>query len=464
MCKKLIAKNAVLILLITSFFLHFWGLEHPDEVVFDEVHFGKFASSYLNGSYHFDIHPPLGKMFLAAGGALTGFKPDFGFSNIGDKYPDSTYYGLRFFPALAGSLIPLVVYLILRVLGLSKRISLLGMAIMVFENSLLIQSKFVLIDAFLILFGLASILFYLLARKQKTFYMKIFSLLISGLLAGASFSIKWTGLVFYFVVFALGFSSLLKHLIQKNTQKIKPIMIFTLAFLVVPIAFYASVFALHFSMLPYSGGGDAFMSQQFQSTLKNNPNYNPEAKMGFSEKFLELNKVMLSANSGITASHPYAIKWYYMPVMYRSLYYWTEAGGNTTSRIYLIGNPFIWWAVLISVIFLSGNILWSLARKNWKFFRENKILIIFLVAYFLNLATYAFVSRVIFLYHYFPSLVLGIFIFCLTAKKLFEKRSKLFIGFLILIIGSFIFLSPLTYGLPLDKFSYDMRNWLPTWI
>lgn len=40
----------------------------PDSVVFDEYHFGRFLNNYLTGNYLFDIHPPLGKLTMAAWG------------------------------------------------------------------------------------------------------------------------------------------------------------------------------------------------------------------------------------------------------------------------------------------------------------------------------------------------------------------------------------------------------------
>ncbi len=465
MIEKILWKNAILILLILSFFLHFWGLENPNEVVFDEVHFGKFASSYMNKSYHFDVHPPLGKMIIAAGGALTGFKPGFNFETIGLKYPNPAYYGLRFFPALAGALIPLLVYLILRNLGVSKKIGILGMLIVIFENSLLTVSRFILIDIFLIFFGLAGLLFYLISRKQKDGKGKILALLVSGLFLGAAFSIKWTGLVFWFLVLLMSSTNLIRHLIKKHPEKIKPIIIFSVSIILVPLIFYTSVFALHFHLLPYSGPGDPFMTPLFQSTLINNPNYNPDNTVGFFEKFAELNRVMLSANAGITVTHPYSISWYSMPIMYRSLYYWTKTeNGLLVSRIYLLGNPFVWWSVLVSIILFCCMLGHYAIKRKWRKLNEKELPIFLLIAYLLNVFTFAFISRVLFIHYYFPSLVLGIILFCLTTQKLFERNQKLFWGFIILIIASFIFFSPLTYGIPLDNFSYNIRNWLPSWI
>lgn len=42
--RELDHKIALSIITILAFVTRFWGISHPNEVVFDEVHFGKFAS------------------------------------------------------------------------------------------------------------------------------------------------------------------------------------------------------------------------------------------------------------------------------------------------------------------------------------------------------------------------------------------------------------------------------------
>lgn len=41
-------KIALLIITVLAFVTRFWGISHPNEVVFDEVHFGKVSSDWRN--------------------------------------------------------------------------------------------------------------------------------------------------------------------------------------------------------------------------------------------------------------------------------------------------------------------------------------------------------------------------------------------------------------------------------
>jgi dolichyl-phosphate-mannose-protein mannosyltransferase len=79
--KKVAAKSsstglyslALVVCTALAFVTRFWKINHPNEVVFDEVHFGKFASYYLQRTYFFDVHPPFAKLLFAFVGWLIGY-------------------------------------------------------------------------------------------------------------------------------------------------------------------------------------------------------------------------------------------------------------------------------------------------------------------------------------------------------------------------------------------------------
>ena len=84
------------------------------------MHYGKYASLYLQRTFFFDANPPLGKMIIALAGYLSGFDGNFGFDKIGVAYdPSVPIWSLRFIPAFCGALLTPTVYLILCELGLS---------------------------------------------------------------------------------------------------------------------------------------------------------------------------------------------------------------------------------------------------------------------------------------------------------------------------------------------------------
>lgn len=82
-------------------------ISNPNQIVFDEVHFGGFAGKYINSTFFFDVHPPLGKLIIAFSGVFFGYDGSFAFEKIGIPYPETVpYVALRLVPCLFGALVP----------------------------------------------------------------------------------------------------------------------------------------------------------------------------------------------------------------------------------------------------------------------------------------------------------------------------------------------------------------------
>jgi dolichyl-phosphate-mannose-protein mannosyltransferase len=451
-------KWLITIVLVLGFFSRFLFFGHPNQTVFDEVHFGKFVSAYYTHQYYFNIHPPLGKLIIAGVGKVFGFTPEYKFETIGEKFQDNKYMALRFLPSLAGALLPLVIFLLALQVGLSRRASLLAGLFVVFENSLAVQSRFVFLDPFLILFGFTGLLFYFLFTKKNNFAY----LILSGIFCSLSFSIKWTGLTFVSVIGVMEIIRVINQ--QKDGYEFKKVLTWfgqnILAIVIIPMLIYFSVFAIHFSLLTKSGTGDAFMSQSFQSDLSDNPNENDAMipKLSLAGKFMELNAQMFKSNQTLTATHSYSSQWFTWPFMIRPVYYWV----SDNARLYFIGNPLIWWLSTVAVIILLlRNIQFIISRDYRIKFNINKIELFLLGAYLINFLPFILIGRVMFLYHYMIALIFSILVLAYILDR--DISRKTIVVIMALSIGLFVYFSPLTYGLPLGQSQYENRVWLSSW-
>lgn len=435
----------VLILLVVSLATHFafWG--KPKEVVFDEVHFGKFINSYYAHEYYFDIHPPLGKLIIFGFSDLLNFQPNSTFANIGETFKNDEYLKLRFLPTLAGALLPLIIFFLCLELGFSQKASFFVGFLLSIENALIVQSRFIFLDSFLLLFGFDSLLcFFLYHRKKSARY-----LIFMGLLGAMAISIKWTGVSFLFLAgsFELFFWIKRKNKTQKNNLRL---LLF--CFCVIPFLTYFSVFLINFSLLSKSGQGDAFMSKEFQHNLENNA-LEKNSKIGNInswDKFIELNRAMYSANKNLTSEHPYSSKWYSWPLMERPIYYWSD----TAAKIYFLGNPLIWWPALLAIIFALLKLF-----RNWK--HPKTVLLFLLGGYFLNWLPFMLITRVMFLYHYPIALIFAVMLLAYVLDK--RKMQKLGLGIIFAALVAFLYFAPLTYGLSLDYTSFKNRLWISNW-
>ncbi len=438
------------------------AITHPRAIVFDEVYFRESALRYLDGSYFFDLHPPLGKLLLA------GWAKLFGVSATVQSTDPAVV--LRLLPALAGTALVAVFYLLLRELTASRRVATFGAALLLLDNAILVESRLILIDSMLLLFGISAITCYL-ASRRRTGRAHWILLTSSAVLAGMAASTKLTGLTALGLIGLVWFAQTLRR--RARWRLALP----QLAVLVlVPAFLYASVFAIHFQLLPNSGPGDAFMSQRFQSTLVGNADYDPAARMSFPDRFIEINDAIrryeLSLNN---SQHPSSSSWLSWPVMKRPVYYWTGAAKTPGERgyIYFQGNPVVWWGLLVGVVVVALG--WM--RRPELFDRHRGVMAILGVAWAANFLPFAAIERPMFLYHYLFSLL-----FCIAAVSIglgllagwmtdgekvwrFPSRrsAALYWGILGVALAGFLFFAPISYGLPLSDSGLHHRIWLDSW-
>lgn len=461
-------KYFIIILIALGLLTRFMFFGQPNSTVFDEVHFGKFVSAYYTHQYYYDIHPPLGKLIIAGFAKLFGYNNEYSFGQIGDKFQDKTYMAMRFLPTLAGAFLPLAIYFLALKLGLKNITAFFAGLFIVFDNAFLTQSRLILMDSFLYLFGVLSLVFYFKYKQNKSKSYR--NLIIFSILSALAASIKWTGLTFLALAGLFELFDIYRSRTSMGSLFKSDFPKLIIFFAVIPFLVYFSFFVLHFALLPKSGPGDAFMDVRFQATLSGNYNQNgPSIKpMNLFEKFIDLNKQMYLGNARLTATHPYGSKWYTWPFMSRPIYYWVL--GN--ARIYYFGNPIIWWSSTIAMLTLLINYL---AIKTERNFTSSFLL----TGYVLNILPFLEIKRVMFIYHYAIALIFAVLMLAYLFDKQFDsahreqfdsahhkqkKPSWLLVCILVASVASFIFFAPLSYGLSLSPAQYHLRTWFGGWI
>jgi dolichyl-phosphate-mannose-protein mannosyltransferase len=269
--------NAVLTVL--AFATRFYLINYPSEVVFDEVHFGKFASYYLERTYFFDLHPPFAKLLIAAVGWLVGYDGQFKFDSIGDSYitNEVPFVAYRSLSATLGALTVPVVFQILKESGYSVHACMIGASLILFDNAHIAETRLILLDATLIFSVALSIYSYVRFSKLRS---KAFScqwwkwLCLTGVSLSCVISTKYVG-VFTFVTIGAAVLIDLWHLLDYRaglsmSQFYKQFFARAFGLIIVPLGIFLFWFWVHFTVLIRSGPGDAFMSPEFQETLGDN--------------------------------------------------------------------------------------------------------------------------------------------------------------------------------------------------
>ncbi|CAG8519920.1 17013_t:CDS:10 [Dentiscutata heterogama] len=222
----------------------------------------------------------------------------------------------------------------------------------------------------------------------------------------------------------------------------------------------------------------------------------PKKHLPFFAKFFELQRLMISHNSGLTKPHPYSstpINW---PFLVRGISFWTY--NDERQQIYLLGNPFTWWLSVGAMAVLVGVLSADLISRRRAIQPISEPVrdrlynsgLFFFMAWFIHYAPFFLMGRSLFLHHYLPALICGYFVAAIVFNFMFidsvnypisvagsgkaprivaravVKHISVITCIILLTLSAcvFYYFIPLTYGTPgVDPAGIKNRMWLDSW-
>lgn len=290
---------------------------------------------------------------------------------------------------LLGTLSVFVVYLIGLKLFRNQTVALISGLIFSLDGLNFVQSRTGMNDIYFVTFSLIALLFLL----QKRF-------LLSSIFLGVTLATKWTGIYTFGLIFLL-------IILNRSFPKL-------LYFLLIPPVIYLISY-IPFFLLGHDIG-----------------------------QFIELQKQMWWYHTGLRATHDYASPWWSWPLNLYPVWYYVEYyQNNTLSNIFASGNPIVFWmgfgAILITV---------------YDFIKIRSLnLFIILAGFFIFILPWALSPRIMFLYHYSPSvpfLSLALGYQLVNLSRLREDR-QIVAGAVVLIVVAFLLFYPILTGFPIPK-------------
>ena len=403
------------------------------QTYFDEIYYVRSAEQYLNLQVPYEwTHPPLGKLIIASGISFFGFSP----------------FGWRILGVVAATLmIPLIYILGKKLFG--KWIGALASAfLLAFDFMHFTLARMATVDTYVVLFSLASQLFFLIYLKnaQKNGWKtSVKPLFMAILFFALGFSTKW------FVLY--GFAAQLTFLAAlrlKEVSKLKKGLLDKLYVFTDP-PFSTIVEFLLLAVLVY------FLT------------YIPDVLAGRSViDLLSLQGAMYNYHATLNATHAFASSWWTWPLMLRPLWlYVSTLPNNVTSTITLMGNPLVWWvgfACLISIsIFAIDKILKAAGNRLGKISLPALFIITF---FFFQWVPYMLISRITFIYHFYlnvPFLCLATAYF--ISKYWSSRWVKLAaIAYFAATVALFALFYPVISGTPAANSWIDSLQWLNGWV
>jgi dolichyl-phosphate-mannose--protein O-mannosyl transferase len=321
------------------------------------------------------------------------------------------------------------------------------------DGLLLVESRYGLLNVFLVAVGLVSQIF-LLTGLERQAKWRWLMLSLSGIMLGACAGVKWNGAGFWLMTWILiAIAFIVKNFAPKITRKLGilanlgtlPWYQYLVCFIIFPAIAYIGQWTPHVMMVikvftPNAKGWEWL--QAFGNYLV------------ISNQYIYIwNTSASSVGSPDHPIHPYcssAISW---PLSMRPVGYYFQVNGEIWQDVHALGNPILWWLSTLAIV----------AIAFWSIIKIRPELIYILVGYAANYFPWLAVKRCLFIYHYMSSSVFSFIALAFILNFLYQQKQILFKSIVVLLITSVIsaqiFFMPIWLGLPLSPQGFYQRMW-----
>ena len=442
--------------------------------VFDEVYFANDARDDLAGCDYFDPEPPLAKLIIAIGIKLFGFNS----------------FGWRMMPALFGTALVPLMYLLARQLLTVRFFAIAAGILTAFDGMTFVESRTAVIDIIPITLTVLAYLVFHLHLNADNPVRQRWTIVLTGLTLGLAAGAKWTTLAAYAVIILILAFRLIVRWTRYDRATAGTAM---LSLALLPAVVYALSFTRY------------LMIRHGITNL-------PQAPLAFSPFHFNLGAAWTDIaewhrqtwlyHINLKADHIFYSPWWSWPLDFRPVVYYyasqglgvdQSTGSTLVAEIFNLGNPLTWWAATFSLIGIAAGLPWLIrdyveqrrsARTSTtaeasnlddagagpvdqRLYASIFILVAFLAAW-LPLSR---VPRGLFLYHMLGGLPAMFLALALTLTYLKSLRGVLpglalringavpAIAYLLMVVGFFLYFYPLWTGLPLTADALNSHIW-----
>jgi len=411
---------------------------------FDEVYHARAGYEFLHRLNVFETtHPNMGQNFKAMSIAVFGMTP----------------FGWRFPGTMAGVLMVPLIYAFARLLFKSNNWGLFATILFTFDFMHFAQTRIATIDSYVTLFVIAMYFFmyrFIHGVERDSFRKKMIILLLCGISVGLAIASKWQG-VYAVLGLPFVFFPALYRLYLRDRKQAETIFYSCFGFFVaIPLVIYL------LSYIPFvnaTGGGG--LRNIWANTVS-----------------------MYRYHSGLVETHSFSSYWWEWPLVLRPI--WLYAGrivDGARGTIASFGNPAVWWAGFVASIYIIFHFFTQLTpvefvqflkkpaylRKRGLFITKglNRDIAFLLVAFAAQYLPWMLISRLTWIYHFFPSVPFVVLILTWVVKHMVERQPKLkgvAIAYACIVVALFALFYPVLSAWPISmEFVQTYLHWLPRW-